>query len=373
MVRKLVLSFLSATLLYFSPTVNADSTELLGEDQTDKIVDSYAKLFHFEATSSDKISVMDFYDTEDNLLGKYYQLEEDGEQYYMLVSVNTEYSPLFAAGKGEIKINEVDKNGKLFYLGSLALFKAKESDGLVESINKNNKNKTKFKKSDFKVDKNPEAKEKWNKILGPQGSKNISIMSYSEKTLDVDPFTQWETGVTKPASSCGPATMAAILNYWKEEKGISQIRGLDYYSTKPHMINHMWQYHGGSILGMSISSLKTGYEVHVEESTDESDYQIDRSTFNNFFTYKYNIDDEEPVAVKFDKWFTLFEPDADYDYDYHWTVGVGYVHDGTTDQILIIQDNGVKYTDGTWDWSKEVYIDYPTNKAIISMVDLRIH
>lgn len=48
---------------------------------------------------------------------------------------DTEYSLLFAAGKGKPYMHHIDKNGKLYYLGNVTLYEADKSSDIVELIN----------------------------------------------------------------------------------------------------------------------------------------------------------------------------------------------------------------------------------------------
>ncbi len=74
----------------------------------------------------------------------------------------------------------------------------------------------------------------------------------------------------------------------------------------------MYANRGGTFYGMSVSGMRSGLENEVIARG----YAATTSSFNNFFSYKTEIDNNRPLAVKFDKYFTLFEPNADYAYDY---------------------------------------------------------
>lgn len=51
--------------------------------------------------------------------------------------------------------------------------------------------------------------------------------------LPAEPYTQWEVGVESPSSACGPATMAALTEYWNTYFGADFIRGKVIFLPKP--------------------------------------------------------------------------------------------------------------------------------------------
>lgn len=95
------------------------------------------------------------------------------------------------------------------------------------------------------------------------------------------------------------------------------------------------------------------------------EYSATTSSFNNFFSYKTQLDDNRPVAVKFDKWFSKWEPNAKYDYDYHWTPGLGYIYTASSGALLRVQTLAPNSTIRD--------INYNVNSAIISMVSFSIN
>lgn len=96
----------------------------------------------------------------------------------------------------------------------------------------------------------------------------------------------------------------------------------------------------------------------------QEDIQLHQVVLIIFFSYKTEIDNNRPLAVKFDKYFTLFEPNADYAYDYHWTPGLGYIY-ASTGTMLRVQTLAPNSTIRD--------INYNVNSAIISMVSFSIN
>lgn len=124
---------------------------------------------------------------------------------------------------------------------------------------------------------------------------------------------------------------------------------------------------------MGVRSFIRGIKAYIAAtSAPEERYQLSLTTFNDIYRYTAEIDAGRPVAIKFDKWFTVHWR-GKYTYDYHWVLGIGYEEsvDGAA-PILIVLDNGIKYKDGSFAPSKERRIHYSTNKNIITMVALDI-
>ncbi|MNC12839.1 hypothetical protein D3C76_76770 [compost metagenome] len=94
--------------------------------------------------------------------------------------------------------------------------------------------------------------------------------------------------------------------------------------------------------------------------------------FNDMQRYQAEIDAKRPVAVKFDKWFSL-RWRGRYAYDYHWVLGTGYdLTDEATGPVLIVQDNGMRHKNGGVNPGRERRIPYLPNQDILTMVALNI-
>lgn len=119
-------------------------------------------------------------------------------------------------------------------------------------------------------------------------------------------------------SACGPVTAYAILDY--------------YFPNRFQQIDELYKRLGGTPIGLftwrfirNLSKL-LGDEWIVEKcSIEETKNQIDKGN---------------PVAAKFDKWFT-WNWQGNFSYDYHWVSIVGY-EEKTDGLWLFIHDNGGK-------------------------------
>ncbi|MFD1773797.1 C39 family peptidase [Paenibacillus rhizophilus] len=189
------------------------------------------------------------------------------------------------------------------------------------------------------------------------------------KKLDLEPYTQWAPGVRSSASACGPATMAAMAEYWGRHLGQSAIIGRERFGSKAEHINYLYGNYGGRPWGMSVRGFAKGLEAYLQSALGDAPAVLLRR-FNDFALYKAEIDADRPVAIKFDKWFSLRWMGR-YAFDYHWTVGIGYELTEFGPR-LILQDNGARRADGGYAASRERRIDYAGNRSVITMLAVEL-
>ncbi|OKP87133.1 C39 family peptidase [Paenibacillus sp. P32E] len=201
------------------------------------------------------------------------------------------------------------------------------------------------------------------------------IEKRSEYRLEVEPYTQWEPGVASPGSACGPATMAALIEYWHTRRGYGRIPGSGHFDSKAEHINYIYSHHGGTPLGMSARSFAKGLQAYIGAALPRVERRrrpVSVSVFNDMGRYRAEIDAGRPVAVKFDKWFSL-RWRGRYAYDYHWVLGIGYdLTDTGAGPALIVQDNGIRHKNGGFTPGRERHIPYLPNQPILTMVALNI-
>lgn len=192
--------------------------------------------------------------------------------------------------------------------------------------------------------------------------------------LIAEHYTQWDPGVASPGSACGPATLAALMEYWSTNKGRAFIPGASHFPSKAAHINYIYRHHGGTPWGMSVHSFKKGVTAYIKSAAREGNNQglFSLTVFNEMERYITEIDAARPVAIKFDKWFSL-RWRGRYAYDYHWVLGVGYeMPEDGSGPVLIVHDNGMGHKGGGFTTGKESRIPYAINKEIITMVGLDI-
>lgn len=292
----------------------------------------------------------DVYDINNVRIAKYYGVETlNGEKYFAIISDAKANSTVLLGGEGIPEVFNLGEE-KYYYLGGYNIVSADNNNQIVEYVkSKDEELSTKNIKNDLEV-----------QLVTTQEIGG----SYGSKLLPHTIFSQYDSNVKSGYrnSACGPTTIAVILQYWHDSRGKSKLQVYNSgYTTKGDFINSMYVNRGGSALGMSVSKVRsTGLESEVLARG----YSALTSTFNNFASYKNEIDNNRPLAVKFDKYFTFFEPNADYAYDYHWTPGLGYIY-ASTGTMLRVQ------TLGTNSYIRD--INYNVNSAIISMVSLTIN
>jgi hypothetical protein len=192
--------------------------------------------------------------------------------------------------------------------------------------------------------------------------------------LKAEPYTQWESGVDSPASACGPATMAALMEYWHTRKGRLFIRGAGHFDSKAAHINYIYTHHGGTPWGMSVRGFIRGLRAYISQAAPhgaDSRKLFAVSVFNDISRYQAEIDAGHPVALKFDKWFRLHWRGR-YAYDYHWVLGIGYEINGEGACTLVVHDNGMRHPSGGYTPGRERRIPYTANQGILTMVALDI-
>ncbi|KAA9000945.1 hypothetical protein F4V43_13930 [Paenibacillus spiritus] len=185
------------------------------------------------------------------------------------------------------------------------------------------------------------------------------------RRLNLAPLSQWEAGVSRPASACGPAAMAALADYWA---GLA-LPGSGAAESAPARINHMYERYGGRPWGMSAGGLVRGLRRYWKRHAPEG-ARVFLAVFRDFERYREEIDAGRPVAVKFDRWSAL-RWRGDYAFDYHWTVGIGYEVEGKN-RFLLLHDNGGRKRSGEAVPGRERRIAYEANRPVLTMVSLRI-
>lgn len=412
MIKRIVISIyflLLLVLLSANVSMANENEDFATPNESKHYLKKYLKdNLEIKFKEKDIYQIENLYNVNDELLGYHYKLKnKNNEEYFFILSAQKIYSPVLAAGEGKIEEIDISKNikSKKYFMGGFTVITADSSTNLLNHLTDLN---PKYSKDEIRqgliVEENIDAPKQWqettnmdfsekndssqevfseyteeldntvneqeNLIDSPE-DETISIASTSSRIINAPFFNQFDTKViaSRRGSSCGPATQAAILEYWKLYKGKSSIRGTTQFGSKGAYINYMYDNYGGSYLGMSISNVGTG----VVSQAQKGGYQATRTTFNNFTSYMTEVKNYRPMAVKFDKKFVWNEPNRNYAYDYHWTVGVGYYYDSVTLQkTLKVHTNGGRYSDGTIIASKVVSIDYPYNSPIISMIKFNV-
>ncbi|WP_151735596.1 C39 family peptidase [Paenibacillus tengchongensis] len=193
------------------------------------------------------------------------------------------------------------------------------------------------------------------------------------RVLSAEAYTQWEPEVESPGSACGPATMAALMEYWHTRKGRTFIPGAGHFASKAAHINYIYRYHGGAPWGMSARGFARGAKAYIRSAAAgrvDMRRLVSVALFNDVDRYKAEIDCARPVALKFDKW-SAFRWRGDYVFDYHWVLGVGY-EETAQGTVFVVHDNGARRRGGGFVPGQERRTLYTPNREIITMVSLDI-
>ena len=350
----------------FVEVPTSESKKIVTNLESLKILEDYLNTSYSLNASDYSIELEEgVYDISGKKIAKYYVIKSiNGKEYFAIISNDKEYSTVFAGGENvEQILNLGNGNVKHYFVGGYTLVKANDHNQVIEYVkSKNSELTTEDVKNTLSIQKNPNAVKQWDAALLENISTN-AVGSYGSKLLPNTIFSQFDSNVTplNRNSSCGPSSMAVILQYWHDSrsKGKLQVYNAG-YTTKGAFINHLYQNRGGGLAGMSVNGVASG----LQNEAIARGYSATTSTFNNFFSYTNEIINNRPVAVKFDKYFTLFEPNADYSYNYHWTAGVGYVYSASSTLLRVQTVSSNSYIRD---------IDYNSNSAIISMVGFTIN
>ncbi|MDV6379026.1 C39 family peptidase [Sporosarcina sp. GW1-11] len=164
------------------------------------------------------------------------------------------------------------------------------------------------------------------------------------KFIDVQGKSQYDRDI-EPAyrpSACGPVTAFVLL------------RHLFPHTPTPN-INELYQKLGGTKIG-----LPTWRFIRRLGLLLGADWQVEKCDVQQALQ---QIDENRPVALKFDKWFN-FKWRGQFSFDYHWVVMVGYDYVNGALHVLV-HDNGGRNCEST-----VRSIPYEPNKAILTFVKI---
>lgn len=316
------------------------------------VLNDYMKIGYFlEASDFNITSEREVFDINGRNIAKYYVVESlSGQEYFAIISNTQENSAVLLGGEGNGDVFELgDEN--YYYFGGYSIVSADDTNQIIEYI----------KSEDEDLSTNEIIQDLEIQLNNPKASTGDG---YGSKLLSSPIFSQYDPDVKSgyQSSACGPTTIAVILQYWHDSKGKSKLQvWKSGYTTKGAFINSMYANRGGTFYGMSVNGVRSG----LENEAIARGYSASSSSFNNFYSYKTQIDDNRPVAVKFDKWFSKWEPNAKYDYDYHWTPGLGYIYSASSGALLRVQ------TLGSNSYVRD--INYDAHSGIITMVSFSIN
>lgn len=144
------------------------------------------------------------------------------------------------------------------------------------------------------------------------------------------------------SSACGPVTAFLMINH-------------HFSTTSKYSVNQLYRLLGGTRIG-----LFTWRFIKNMKQLLGKDWVVARCSIEEVIQ---QIDTGQPVAAKFDKWFS-FRWFGEYAFNYHWVPIIGYER-STDDISLLIHDNG-----GINRTSKSRRVSYKDNKPILTFIKM---
>lgn len=278
------------------------------------------------------------YDLDDSLLGYYMVVKKNNSQIgYMVVSATKDRVPVLEYGEDHnfnFEEEVYNKGNKIFYLGYNFLaakngMELKErhkliKDNTIKKLEKEGKTNTPFYNDVLNmelksIERNKEINsKKWDELLGNKRDKTVRVSATTYKVLNVSHLSQRMSGVDHPDSACGPTTGAMIVNYYNYVQGYDVDAGVD-LGGNHHLINHLYEELGTTIIGTFISEYTSGMHEHLNHNmTGWMTWDLPADEY--YLTYELAISDGDPVALRFDR----FRENDDVYVEYHFVAGIGY-------------------------------------------------
>ena len=165
-----------------------------------------------------------------------------------------------------------------------------------------------------------------------------------KKLLDVKRKSQYDDDIKESyrPSACGPVTARILMDQISPD-------------ACPYDVNELFKLLGGTKIGLVKGRFIRNMRKILGDDWTVAECDIEE--------VKRQIDEERPVAAKFDKWFN-FRWRGDFEFDYHWVPVIGYEEKGN-DLTLIIHDNGSRNQG-----SRIRHISYNRNRPILSFVKI---
>lgn len=159
--------------------------------------------------------------------------------------------------------------------------------------------------------------------------------------LSLKKKSQYDPDINKRyrSSACGPVTAYTILDY--------------YFPNHFQDINQLYKRLGGTAIGLFTWRFVRNLSKLLGE-----DWIVETCSIEEV---KRQIDLGNPVAAKFDKWFT-FKWRGRYSFDYHWVPVAGYKQ-SNNGLMLLIHDNGGKNRS-----CKLRIVPYSPNRDVLTFV-----
>lgn len=311
------------------------------------------------------------YDTEDNLIGYYFEVESSETKGYFITSAVDTIDPFIQYGiDGNLAelLSQKDDHQKVYYFGAMKFYFAESGKELKHSFEKAKKSTLGKLKAEGKLEedelnrleklelKNIKKGDKkspgWKKVLEGEQNNIVSAAATTYKTLAVDRIYQRASGINNPGSACGATTAAMIMDYYYDVMGY-RVWDNAYYGSWAKLVNHLYNEMGSTWIGTSLSMWKSGALTHVRHASSPwgaSQYSDAVGYSSKFIA---SIDSNDPVAIRFDR----FDAGGS-TIEYHFVAGIGYNKNASYTGDLHVAykdpDNGSTNTATHWlDWTDD--------------------
>lgn len=164
------------------------------------------------------------------------------------------------------------------------------------------------------------------------------------KYIEVKGKSQYDSDIESKyrPSACGPVTAYVLLRHFFPAEQVPSI-------------NELYKTLGGTKIGLPTWRFIRRLSQLLGAQWDVKICDVSQAL--------QQIDEERPVAVKFDKWFS-FKWRSRFSFDYHWVLMVGY--DYVDGQLhILVHDHGGRNCD-----SRVRSIPYAPNKAILTFIKI---
>ncbi|MFY0516606.1 hypothetical protein ACOMCU_02060 [Lysinibacillus sp. UGB7] len=170
----------------------------------------------------------------------------------------------------------------------------------------------------------------------------VSPLATLPDTLSVSRIWQRQSGVANPNSSCGPTVGVMIANYYRNVRGITEVRNSGYYGNDAKHINQMYYMMNSYFWGTNQYSFHNGLETQLNLNKNQftaksrayNQSGVEEPTFANV---QNAINKKYPLGV------IEFLNASSGELRYHWTVIAAYNSKG---EVGYYDSDGGQYNTG---------------------------
>ncbi|UOY94598.1 C39 family peptidase [Ectobacillus sp. JY-23] len=379
--KKTVLSAVLASAILgssFAPHVHANVTkqgimnvQKISPQKAKQAAENFiASKSHLAALKNAKLSLKEYlYDTDDNVIGYYFEATSAQTTGYFITSALTHLDPIIQYGiDGNLSelLHQKGSQKKTYYFGAMkfqfgnsgkevqANFQKAKQASLGKMAKSNTVATAEVKKLETleltNIQKRTSPSPGWKALATTANQMQALAATY--KVLPVDRIYQRASGIKNPNSACGATTAAMIMDYYYDVLGYN-VRDNKYYGSWASLVNHLYNEMGSTWIGTSLSMWANGALTHVYHTSPNWSTKQYSDAVGKSANFIAAIDSKDPVALRFDR----FDAGGS-DIEYHFVAGIGYDKNGSYTGDLHVAykdpDNGKDNTGTHWlDWTAD--------------------